>query len=472
MPKISTKNFFIILVVLLVLLGGAGATLVVLTKKKPAELPKIELTYWGMFNTKEVIQPIIDKYQTLHPNVTIHYEQKEVGKDNPVVAYEQDLRNAFAAGNAPDMFELQNMMIPKYQSLLEPLPDADTHLVDDYFDVLSQDALIDNKLYALPYSIDSLALYYNKRLLNDAKIANPPRTWDEFDEAVQKLRKLNDTGQFIQSGAAIGGYSNINRATDILSLFLLQQGTSITDKTNGNLVWDNTATDPTGNKVSKPGFTGLKKYLRYTNPVESVYTWNNAQDYSFDAFAQEKVGMIISYAYALPIILDNNPKMQLGIAAIPQPKDADQKITFANYWLETVSGASKHKDVAWDFVKFATNTENVKLYSSETNKPGSRKDLVKDELNDTHLSIFAEQNLYAQSWYQYDGPAVETVLASMLTEILKGTTSVQEAYSNAGDSIQKILADGEKARQQAKELKKTQEEAAKAAQNQKNNTTK
>lgn len=472
MPKISTKNFFIILVVLLVLLGGAGATLVVLTKKKPAELPKIELTYWGMFNTKEVIQPIIDKYQTLHPNVTIRYEQKEVGKDNPVVAYEQDLRNAFAAGNAPDIFELQNMMIPKYESLIEPLPDADTHLVDDYFDVLSQDALIDNKLYALPYSIDSLALYYNKRLLNDAGVANAPRTWDEFDEAVQKLRKLNDTGQFTQSGAALGGYGNINRATDILSLFLLQQGTTITDKSNGNLVWDNAATDPTGNKVNKPGFTGLQRYLRYANPVESVYTWNNAQDYSFDAFAQEKVGMIISYAYALPIILDNNPKMQLGISPLPQPKDASQKITYANYWLETVSGESKNTAAAWDFLKFATNKENVKLYSSETNKPVSRRDLVNDELNDTNLAAFAEQNLYAQSWYQYDGPAVEAVLASMLTEILKGTTPVQEAYRHAGDSIQKILADGEKARQQARELKKAQEEAAKAAQNQTTNSTK
>lgn len=472
MPKLSKKTLIILLAVLLVLLG-AGSVLLLLAKKKTPTAPAhVDLTYWGVFDSADVIQPIIDKYQAEHPNVTIHYEQKEIGKEDRVGSYENDLRNAFATGNAPDIFELQNMMIPKYQSLIEPLPENESNIVDEYFDVVAKDAVINKKLYALPYSVDSLALYYNKRLFNDKGIANPPRTWDEFNADVQQFTKLDASGHILQSGAAIGGSSlRINRATDILALLMLQQGTSITDAKSDRLIWDDATKNSAGDVVKKPGSDALASYLRYSNAIEPVYTWNESQNYSFDLFAQEKVAMVISYAYALPIILGNNPKMQLGIAAIPQPKDATQKITLANYWLETVSAASKHKDVAWDFVKFATNTENVKLYSSETNKPVSRRDLVKDELNDVNLSTFAEQNLYADSWYQYDGPAVEKVLDAMLKSILSGEKKRDDAFSSAGQSIQGILTDGANTRKLIQQSQKQAEEAAKALQKA-NNTTK
>ncbi len=472
MPKLSKKTLIILLVVLLLLLG-AGSVVLLLTKKNKTAAPEhIDLTYWGVFDSADVIQPIIDKYQAAHPNVTIHYEQKEVGKEDRVGSYENDLRNSFATGAAPDIFELQNMMIPKYQSLIEPLPESESNIVDQYFDVVAKDAVINKKLYALPYSVDSLALYYNKGLFNEKGIANPPRTWEEFDADVQQFTKLDASGQILQSGAAIGGSSlRINRATDILALLMLQQGTSITDQTNDRLIWDDPAKNPAGDVVKKPGSDALAQYLRYSNAVEPVYTWNESQNYSFDLFAQEKVAMVISYAYALPIILGNNPKMQLGIAAIPQPKNANEKITLANYWLETVSAESKHKDVAWDFVKFATNTENVKLYSSETNKPVSRRDLVKDELNDAYLSIFAEQNLYADSWYQYDGSAVEKILDSMLRSILSGEKKRDTAFSDASQSIQGVLTEGANTRKLIQQSQKKTEEAAKALQ-QANNTTK
>jgi multiple sugar transport system substrate-binding protein len=471
-PKLSKKTF-IGLGVLLVLLLAASAFLI-FTKRgaKPTPLEQIDLTYWGIYDSPDVIQPIIDKYQAEHPNVTIHYEQKEVGKEDKVSAYEKELIDAFATGNGPDIFELQNMMIPKYQSLIEPLPESDSPIIDDFFDVVAQDAVIGNRIYALPYSVDSLALYYNKSLFNKKGIANPPRTWDEFNNDIEKFTKLDASGKFIQSGAAIGGSSlRINRATDILALLMLQQGTTITDPTKDALIWDVTATNSAGEQVKNPGITALREYLKYSNATEPMYTWNESQAYSFDLFAQEKVAMVISYAYALPTILGNNPKMQLGIAPLPQIKDGGDKTTYANYWLETVSKESKHSDVSWDFLKFATNKENDKLYSSATNKPVSRRDLVNDELNDANLSTFAGQNLYATSWYQYDGPAVEKILDSMLKVILSGQATTEDAFQAAQTAIQQILNDAADARKLIQEAQQKAEDAAKALQ-QANNSTK
>lgn len=469
MIKLSGKKLFIVLAVVILLLCAGIVLLFSMKKKAGTTKQDVNLTYWGVYDAPEVIQPIIDKYETENPHVKITYVQKKFA------TYEEDLRNAFASSNPPDIFELQNMMIPKYQYLIEPLPDTDATLIDQYFDVVADDAVIDKKVYGLPYSVDSLVLYYNKRLFSEAGITNPPRTWDDFDAAIQKLTKIDATGRFIQSGAAIGGseldskgQGSINRATDILSLFMLQKGTSITDRTKDSLIWEETSTSPTGDKVEKPNLQALSQYLRYSNATEPVYTWNDAQNYSFDVFAQEKVGMILSYAYALPIIRGNNPKMQLGITPLPQPKDANEKITYANYWMETVSAQSANKDVAWDFLKFATNKENVKLYSSETNKPVSRKDLVNEELNDADLGAFALQNLYARSWYQYDGAQVETILDTMLKSILKGTVTQKDALEKAGNEIAAVLQDGATTRRAIEEAAKKAEAAAKALQDQAN----
>lgn len=473
MPKLSKKSLLIILGVLVVLLGGAYVLLLSLKSKKPAPVPHAELTYWGVYDSPEIIQPIIDKYQTLHPNITIHYEQKEVGKEDRVGSYEKDLIDAFAGDNGPDIFELQNMMIPKYQSLIIPYPDA--KIIDEYFDVVSKDALIKNQVYGLPYSVDSLALYYNKRLFKDAGIVDPPRTWEDFDSIVEndKLKSLDSTGKFLQAGAAIGGSNlRINRATDILAALMLQSGTPITDANKDRLIWDEPVTDPEKGTTEHPALKVLNKYLRYSNALDPTYTWNESQAYSFDLFAQEKVAMVISYAFQLPTILGNNPKMQFGIAPLPQPKGANQKITYANYWLQTVSAQSHYPEIAWDFLRFATNQENDKLYSSATNKPVSRKDLIKDEMNDANLSAFALQNLYATSWYQYDGPLVEKILDSMLRSILNGKATSEDAFKTASQQIQSVLTNGGEIRQQIEASQQKAQEAAKAVQNANNSTKK
>ena len=40
----------------------------------------------------------------------------------------------------------------------------------------------------MPYLyIDTIGLYYNKALFNNAGIVNPPKTWDEFNSDVKQL---------------------------------------------------------------------------------------------------------------------------------------------------------------------------------------------------------------------------------------------------------------------------------------------
>lgn len=425
----SKKALLLIFPLVFLLLIGIIVYWKVSRNQKAAPTP-ITLTYWSVFDNAETLKPIIEKYHTAHPEVTINVEQKTFD------SYEAQIRNAMAEGRGPDLFSVPNTWIPRMQELLVPLDASETTMIRDYFDVVERDALVDNQIYGLPYSVDSLALFYNKRLLREAGIANPPRTWDDFNEAVAKLTELDSRSDFRHRGAALGGSkATINRATDILTLFILQEGTEIFDTEKQEFLWNKEAVNLQGNPVGTPVLDGIQNYLRYSNPLEPVYTWNEAQDYSFDQFASEKVAMILSYAYAIPIVKEKNPKMEYGIIPTPQPRNNIRSVTIANYWLETVAKNSKNNKAAWDFVKFATNEENDKLYSSTTNKPASRRRLAVEQLNDSDLGAFAEQNLYATSWYQYDPLSIENILDSMIKDLVGNKTDLETGAKKAGAEI-------------------------------------
>jgi len=69
---------------------------------------------------------------------------------------------------------------------------------------------------ALPLSLDTLAMIYNKDLLDSAGIAVLPKNWNDFDGDVARLRSVNAQGQIVQAGAAIGGSAaSIANAADI-----------------------------------------------------------------------------------------------------------------------------------------------------------------------------------------------------------------------------------------------------------------
>src|SRR3712207_9419812 len=46
----------------------------------------------------------------------------------------------------------------------------------------------DNKLYGLPKDHNTLAMFYNKDMLQQAGVTTPPKTWDELRAAAQKLK--------------------------------------------------------------------------------------------------------------------------------------------------------------------------------------------------------------------------------------------------------------------------------------------
>lgn len=430
-------------------------------------LQPVELTVWRVFDGQDTFDDLIDGYRAIHPNVRITYRKLRFEE------YEQELIRALAEDRGPDIFSIHNTWMNGYTDLIEPLPDTVRvtyqelkgtlkkepvvtvrnertlslrEVNDDFVEVVpdyiiyptSTEAGTQNRIYGLPLSVDTLAMYYNRDLLDAAGIPQPPRTWEEFQEAVIKLTKYNASGGIAQSGGAIGTGSNVERSADIVSLLMMQSGTQMTDA-RGQARFAEKVSGSGGRTL--PAEDAVRFYTDFANPTKEAYTWDKSLSGSYDAFLAGQTAFFFGYSYHAPLIEAQAPKLNMAIAPMPQiTSDERARINFANFWIESVSKKSDNSDWAWDFIQYAADENNVESYLNAAKKPTALRSLVLKQTDDFNLAVFADQVLSAQAWYNgTDAAAAERALEVMVDTIVAGTNTIQEALGIAQNEVNQTL---------------------------------
>ncbi|PIR96867.1 MAG: hypothetical protein COT91_04360 [Candidatus Doudnabacteria bacterium CG10_big_fil_rev_8_21_14_0_10_41_10] len=397
---------------------------------------KVTLVFWKLFDDSENFREIVQNYTKINPNVKVTIVKKDVA------TYEQDLLEAFASGAGPDIFSIHNDWVPLYKNKLEPAAEglfSAREFQDSFVDVASQDLYDEEgKLYAVPFSVDTLALFYNKDLLGSAGVATPPRTWEEMIEAVKQITRQDRFGNFTVNGVAMGTYANINRSTDILSLLLLQNGSQVYNASRSNSIISRDLVGPDGVRYS-PGEQALEFYAQFANPSKETYTWNNGNSHSIDAFAAGQTAMMFSYSYLIPTIRSKAPFLNIGIAPVPQIDLSKPRVNFANYFAEAVSKASSNTDEAWDFLKFATSDESLKSYYAKNKLPASRKSIIATQISNPEIGVFAEAALTAKTFYKPNMAKVEAIFAAMIEDVVLRGKSSNQAVSTANRLLDELL---------------------------------
>ena len=193
---------------------------------------------WNVIEDVDVYAQVLDAYRKMHPNIQINYRRLRLEE------YEQKMLEGMAEDRGPDIFLIHHDWVTKYQSRITPMPKtteigysvttgtikkektwearveptitlkdyraqyADAVLRDTIRTVnVSEDPLrqdLQERIVALPVSLDTLGLYYNKDLLNAAGIPNPPETWQDFQDQVKKIVKFDQENVILQAAAGIG----------------------------------------------------------------------------------------------------------------------------------------------------------------------------------------------------------------------------------------------------------------------------
>ncbi|MFH0969828.1 MAG: extracellular solute-binding protein [Patescibacteria group bacterium] len=439
---------------------------------------KVNLEVWGVFDNSDSLDKIAGEYKKINPHIgEIKYRKFTVD------SYSGDLINALASGQGPDIFWIHNTWGPSFKDKVEPVPDfllGEKEFRDNFVDVVAQDFLMDGKIYALPLSVDSLALYYNKDIFNSQGITSPPKTWEEFNDVVRKTTKFDQNGNIMQSGASIGTAYNINRSTDLLSLLMLQNGVKMTNDEHTEATFDKVVN--VGNNSIKAGENALDFYAQFAKRNSSLYAWNPKLHYSIDAFYEGTSAMMINYSWQYNAIKSKNSKLNFAVTSVPQ-NSSNSPVNYANYWSMTVSKnkvlsqdqkaklaengltEGNYNDVrireAWEFLKYLTvksngnvtlynnlsgNTasfvvkeEPAEIYLKDTNKPSARRDIIEKQKKDPFLSPFAYGNLIAKSWYQVDPVQIEKILGQMIDSVNLGQSITYEALKLGANRVTQLM---------------------------------
>ncbi|QQR78428.1 MAG: extracellular solute-binding protein [Candidatus Moraniibacteriota bacterium] len=437
----------------LVLLGGSLLTLS--GCGGPDSVPyEVSLEIWGTFDDSDAFNQIANEYTKLNPYV----KQIKYRKIAPET-YKEDLLDAMASGNGPDIFMLRNTWLSSFADKAIPAPAnflTEKTVRDSFVDVVADDFLnADKQVMAVPLSVDSLALYYNKDIFNAAGITAPPKTWEELVAMVPLLVKQDEFGNINQAAIALGAGENVNRSSDILLNLMQQYGAPITDPHFGDQL----------NRQA------LEFYTQFARLGLPTYTWNQRQHYSIDAFYEGTLGMMINYSYHYSTIKQKNAKLNFAIAPLPQFRDR-APVNFANYWgfavtknktqvadlsrpqatLSTENYQQARVHEAWQFLSYLTlphptgvlqlanafsgktadfplPIDPAKKYIELTKKPAARRDLIDAQKDDVVLSPFVAGNLIAKSWKPGNIEQAEGLLVETISAVVRGERTVSEALS-------------------------------------------
>ena len=331
-----------------IIIGGVGLLIIILLivflvrgKTTTTTSKTNTMVIWDYKNEKAAYDPVILAYQKMK-NIKVQYVVKDPN------SYLEDTVNAMAAGNGPDVWIVPANILPQYHDKLYPMPaggfaDPDNKkndlevYKDSYPPVVTQDNVINNQIYGVPLTIDSLKLFVNQDLANKAlneylqthpnidisamsnTISNPT-IWDDVVTADHIITTKTAKGDISRSAIALGTSDNIPAATDILTALMMQNGAKMVTDDLGTAQF-NTSQNLFG-KIQYPGTKALEFYTSFSNPKNANYTWNSKMGNARRAFAEGKVAMLIDYDSAKDEIRNISPNfyyrtLLLGWQGVP-----------------------------------------------------------------------------------------------------------------------------------------------------------
>lgn len=221
-----------------------------------------------------------------------------------------------------------------------------------------------NGIAGLPFHDGPECFIYRKDLFEDSseqlhfqqqhgKPLTVPKTWDDFQTVA---RFFNRPEQNLY-GTVFAGYPDGHNTVFDFALQLWTRGGELTDD-NGNITIDTS--------VAVQGLTFYRNMLRDQSAVHpQSMTYESVQ--MGMAFARGEAAMMVNwfgFASMCEVLPESMVKGKVDIAPIPHTDD-HQSASLNVYWLYAIGSGSGHKQLAYDFIRYATDQHNDKLLTLE-----------------------------------------------------------------------------------------------------------
>ena len=295
----------------------------------------ISYACWDSKQAK-LIQTMADEFEKENPDIKIDIQVN--GWDD----YWTALEAAGTGGSLPDTFWMHSNNIYYYGSngqlldLTDYIEKSDKVDLENYPQQLDDIYNIDGKQYAIPKDYDTIALWYNKTLFDEAGISYPDETWtwDTLKDAAKKLTK--DDGS--QYGFCAGlhnqeGYYN----------FVYQNG--------GEIITD----DKKSGYDEKATIEGIEEYFSYVKEGLSPAIYDDQA--RAEAIQNGLCAMGLFGSWNLSGFASTDfMKENFDCAVLPSANDGTRASIF-NGLGNAIAASTKHPDEAWRWVEYLSSKE-------------------------------------------------------------------------------------------------------------------
>lgn len=407
---------------------------------KNEDKENITLTAWIMPNSPKpdtdfmnVMQPYLDQ----NPNVNLEVTVLDWGS-----AWTK-ITTAATSGEGPDVLQLGTTWVPAIAAMngIENITDRVQELGGEssYLPASWKTTMIDGQsdIYGVPWFVDARALFYRKDALDQVGLNAETafKDWDTFRETLRKLNGVEIEGEKLVA-FGVPGKNDWNVPHNIFP-WIWAAGGAIFNEDNTKATFND-----------EKALEGVMYYtgLAHEGLVDKASLEKNSSQIESD-FSEGKSAIMVSGSwmiknFATPEadggVAEKTAAQNYGVA--PLPAGPAGQATFIGGSHLTVFAGSKHKDAAWDVIKYLSSDDAQLAYAQASGQLPGKISVMESLSSDPNYKAMVEATKYGVSYPAVPqwGPS-ETALVKYFGNIWDIVAGVTGTYSE--EAIQQQLDD-------------------------------
>jgi len=305
----------------------------------------------------------------------------------------QQLGQAFAGSNPPDVFYVDASRFADYASVGALLPYGDKISdANDFYESLRQTFTYKDKLYCIPKDFSTLAMEIDTDLWAKARLtaADTPTTWDQLTAVARKLKAAKITPMVIGD------------TRDRIGAFMVQAGG-----------WVVNAAGTTATADSAENLTALQYVQTLLKDGLAAYPKQVDAGWGGEAFGKQKAAITFEGNWIKGAMQSDYPTVKYTVAPMPSGPKGPGTLSFTQCW--GISAKTKHQSQAIDFVKAMVAGDQQLAFAKAFGVMPSRS-----SVKDRYVAEFPADKAFIDGAAYAQGPVNAPKMDSVLSDFDAG----------------------------------------------------
>ncbi len=308
----------------------------------PTQAPAVsvsttQITYmmWGAPEELDVWKQVVADFKAVYPEIKVDVQVSDWD------SYWTKLNTLMGANTPPDVFAMDAPLYLDWQSRgvllnLKPMIDQTPGFLDPFYPQTLQAYQVADGYYGLPRDFQTIVIFYNKDMFDEAKVPYPTPDWTMEDlRATAKMLTLDKN--------ADGKTDQYGFAPDLWDMELFWS----------EAIWafggDIISSDHTKSLIGEANARKAWDFIDSMVKDGSIPKPTTAGEYGEDMFQSKVAAMIPIGHWAVPGYVQAG--INLGVA--PMPKGPAGQATSVNSAGFVIAKQSNNPEAAWKFIQFA-----------------------------------------------------------------------------------------------------------------------